>query len=208
MEIKSTSPYGFDSIQEPEDLLKNHWYVKWYAQMQIYMLMESDDKCLFILKNKSTGELRLRIVKLDYDYAEELLKKVERVNKHLKEKPHTEKINEPRLCNDCSMKDICMPEISEESLMPMDSQELIEMLEKRMAIIEDGKEYAKIDRKIKEIVKKLKSNKILIGNFHIIKTTSPLVAYDYPDNIKKKYEIESTRTSIEIIPIDNNQEKK
>ena len=56
-EIKSAAPYSFDSINSIEDIRRHkyHYMRKYLAQLTLYLLMDGNDRGLFLFKNKSTG---------------------------------------------------------------------------------------------------------------------------------------------------------
>ena len=112
VEIKSMSPHIFVAVNSFEDFKKKPWTRGYMAQIQLYMLSKNIDKGIFILKNKSTGELKQITVDLDYDLAEVCLKTAEQINSHIKARTMPDKIKDVLVCKDCPYKLLCCPEIS------------------------------------------------------------------------------------------------
>lgn len=130
LEIKSLHPFIWSKINTYQDLVESakHWIRKYPAQLQLYMLLDNVDRAVWIFKNKSTGHLKEVWADLDYDYAEQLLKKAEQVNQYVAEKtiPPPIKYN-PKICNSCKFfQNVCMQDLDVKptELDPEDRQEL------------------------------------------------------------------------------------
>lgn len=111
VEIKSMSPNIFGIVKCFEDFKKKPWTRAYMAQITLYMLSKNIDKGIFILKNKSTGELRQITVDLDYDLGEACLSTAEQINTHIKNDTLPDRIDDRQKCKDCPFKLICLPEI-------------------------------------------------------------------------------------------------
>ena len=85
LEIKSMSPFVFQSINSISDMTKakHHWLRKYPAQMCIYLLGSNQEQGVFILKNKSSGKWKQIDAILDYQFAEELIKKSDLINEYI-----------------------------------------------------------------------------------------------------------------------------
>lgn len=112
LEIKSMHPAIFDSVYCFEDMKKKPWTRAYMAQITIYMLMQGVDKGIFILKNKSSGELRQITVDLDYELGEACLATAEAINGHIKAGTLPDKMADIQVCKDCPFKLICCPGVS------------------------------------------------------------------------------------------------
>lgn len=78
VEIKSTAghpPETAEGLRDSDGPL----YRRYYAQMQAYLILTNSPEGLMLFKSKQTGEWTCIPVTLDYDYAEALLLKAERV---------------------------------------------------------------------------------------------------------------------------------
>lgn len=111
-EIKSMSPFIFAAVHTFEDFKKKPWTRAYMIQIMLYMMMESIDTAIFLLKNKSTGELKQIQVHLDYEMAEWALKAAEAINKHVAENTLPERIKDIDTCSKCPFKLICQPDIN------------------------------------------------------------------------------------------------
>jgi CRISPR/Cas system-associated exonuclease Cas4 (RecB family) len=112
VEIKSMSPNIFSIVNCFDDFKKKPWTRSYMAQITLYMLFKNVDKGIFILKNKSTGELKQITVDLDYELGEACLKAAEEINKHISEGTLPDRVEDRETCKNCPFKLICLPEIS------------------------------------------------------------------------------------------------
>jgi len=111
VEIKSMSPNVFTIIHSFEDFRKKPWTRVYMAQITLYMLHKNIDKGIFILKNKSSGELKQITVDLDYDLGEACLKTAEAINKHIAENTLPYRIKDIQKCAECPFNLVCLPEV-------------------------------------------------------------------------------------------------
>lgn len=166
LEIKSCSPYMFDSINLVQDLLNGKYaYMKKYpAQLTLYMLMDNKDEAIFLFKNKVNGQLKEIAMKLDYQYGESLLQKVERVNKHIQDNTVPEPIDyDENTCDGCGFLHICLPEIKRTALELCNMPEIEDKLKRLEEIKPIRGEYEKLDKEIKEIFKE--KDNVAVGDF-------------------------------------------
>ncbi len=166
VEIKSCSPYVFKEINTIEDLFNGKYlYLRKYpAQITLYLLLANSDEGYFILKNKLTGELKEIPIVLDYEYAESLLQKAERVNKYIKENIIPDVIPyEEEICGQCGFLHVCLPEIKRDSLEITNDVELEKDIERLDELKPLVSEYNKIDSRIKEKLRE--KEKVVIGHY-------------------------------------------
>ena len=188
VEIKSITPYVFDKINKVEDFSKYWWMVPIPGQLTLYMLGENHEKGLWILKNRGTGQLKEIEYNLDWDYADSLCKKAERINEAVEainnpdpdpqvEYFLPEKLNQVDHCDHCDFKAHCCPDLSYgDGLELSDNKELEKMLELRESLRENYKEYGKIDKIVKAKIKG--ASNVLIGRFHVSGKWVDKKAYD------------------------------
>jgi CRISPR/Cas system-associated exonuclease Cas4 (RecB family) len=112
VEIKSMSPHIYGMVSTFEDFRKKPWTRSYMCQIMLYMLSKNVDKGIFVLKNKSTGELKQVDVSLDYELAEACIKTAETINACLLSGAIPDRITDREKCKDCPYKLICLPEIS------------------------------------------------------------------------------------------------
>lgn len=153
IEIKSMSPWIWERITSVQDLhdAAQPWLRKYPAQMQLYLLLSNSPKGYLILKNKATGELKEIEVGLDYDEAEGLLQRLERVNAHVKAGTEPPPIAyDEHLCGACPFyQRACQPEVIRTALDWRDDAKLAEKLARREALAPAKQEYERLDKEIK-----------------------------------------------------------
>lgn len=168
LEIKSMNPYTFTQIHTAEDIIQSrkHYIRAYAAQGQIYMLLSNSERMVFIFKNKSTGQLKEIWMDLDYQFAEELIQKAVRINRHVNAGTIPDPIpwNED-ICGRCAFAHICLPEARREALDMTDDPELELKLKRRAELAPLRKEYEEIDSEVKTTLKE--KEKVVVGPFLI-----------------------------------------
>ena len=166
IEIKSMSPFVFDSIQDITSLTKGKYaYLRRYpTQLNLYMLMKGIDKAVFLFKNKSTGAYKEVWMSLDYDLGEETLKRAEAINAHVTAGTLPERIANDSQCEDCPFVHICLPYRTGQEV-EIDTGELATMLDRLEELKPVVKEYDEIDGAVKKAVEG--REKILAGDWLI-----------------------------------------
>ena len=166
VEIKSMNPHIFDNMDKVEDLKKYPWTSKYLGQILIYLLLGNSEEGLLILKNKTSGRLKQMEIRLaDYlDLAEELIQKADRINQHIKNGTLPPKINVFKVCSDCPFQAICLPEVlSKGGIEFIDNEALEKSLNRRLELAPLTKEYATIDKQVKEELKRYMQDKTIIN---------------------------------------------
>lgn len=171
-DVKSTSPYVFEKMNSAEDMLfsKRYYHRMYPGQLQIYLLMAGLEVGVFIFKNKLTGEFKPIWMQIDYDFAEQILKRAERVYAALKKESPPERINDFDICKECPFKQICLPDLkSGPGVQALDDMELAAMLDRREALAALAKEFESLDGYIKGVVKPMGEGERICGDF-VLKT--------------------------------------
>lgn len=190
VEFKSINPANFDKLNNADDLKNSFsYYVKgYYDQIQLYLLMNNSDEGIIFLKNKVNGRIKQINIAFDYVYAEAILKKLERVNKCVKEKTYPERIDDRRACGGCAFRHICLPDEASSSIQIEDSVELLDTLEQREKLKEAAKQYEELDEKAKSMCKTKEDGAYLVGgDFQVKVKTQERKTYVVPAEIKDKY---------------------
>lgn len=171
VEIKSMSPNVYVKINSFDDFKKFSWTRSYMAQIMIYMLLKNIDRGIFVIKNKSTGELKQIDVELDYQLAEFCLKTAEAINSHVAAKTLPDRIDDREKCKDCPFKLLCLPEINfGEPLKIADDPKFEDELNKRCELEELAKEYKEIDEIIKDRCKATAGDgnlNVVVGKYHL-----------------------------------------
>jgi CRISPR/Cas system-associated exonuclease Cas4 (RecB family) len=151
IEIKSMSPHIFSTVNSFEDFKKKPWTRSYMAQITIYMLMQGIDKAIFILKNKSTGELKQITVDLDYVLGEACLKTAEAINGHIKARTLPDRIKDIDKCSECPFKTLCLPDVSWGTPLKIcDDPEFQKKLETYLSLEAQSKANEKLYETIRE----------------------------------------------------------
>lgn len=166
IEIKSMSPFVFDSIQDINSLTKGKYaYLRRYpTQLNLYMLMKGIDKAVFLFKNKSTGAYKEVWMDLDWQLGEETLKRAEAVNAHVKAGTLPDRIADDSQCDDCPFIHICLPDHTGAEV-EIDTTDLAEKLDRLEELKVYVKEHNEIDEQVKKAVEG--REKILAGGWLI-----------------------------------------
>jgi hypothetical protein len=108
-----------------------------------------------LLKNKNTGQLKQIIVELDYEYAEELIQKADRINLHVAQGILPDRMEyDEDICPNCSFFMLCLPhEALQAGASLLDDPELEAMLNRREQLKPFVDEYKEIDKAVKEQIK-------------------------------------------------------
>lgn len=186
-EFKSLSDVNFKSINSIEDIKnsKKSYIRNYIAQIMTYLMLSEKEQGILLLKNKSTGELKEIVIDMDYDYMEEILKKVEKVNEAVAKNEPPERYETPD-CMECPFLLKCQPTIvNTEPEIGINNKldeiiDKIEMLKEQIEPIE--KQIKEYDKLKKDLL--LKTNKdIIITNKYMIEkkviSVKPRDGYEY-----------------------------
>jgi len=190
-EHKACSPNIFRSIVQHKtqniSLTKSkyHWVRKYPAQLMIYMLQKGVEYGLWIFYDKVSGRFLFWVMNLDYDYAEELLKRAERANKNAEKGI----IPEPKYKDICTSCDFaltyCFPDKDfGEGFDIISDEDLVEKLQRREELKTAAEEYQAID---KEIKKMFRGKNAVVGDFLIESKKYETTYYNIPNDMKQKF---------------------
>lgn len=166
-EVKSCSPFTYDSIKTAEDIRTHKWTFirKWFHQVALYMVLQGEERYWLLLKNKSTGQIKIIEFTLgdeEWAAADVMTKKAERINEFVQigKMPTPEmKISTPDLCTECEFFDTCLPEMNMGMAAKILTDELASELAMKTARLMElkplSKEYEELDEEIKEQIKAL-----------------------------------------------------
>ena len=126
--------------------------------------------------------MKLVPCRLDYEFAERILQKLERVNSHVAAGTYPDRCEySDGLCAQCPFRHLCLPDKDYGSAEFIADSDFISTLERREELKESVKEYEELDEEVKSRVKPYETD-IIAGNFllkrkHIVKTIQPKAAY-------------------------------
>ena len=161
-ETKSMSPYIWDTIKTLDDMIHSKYsWVRYYpSQLNLYLLMDNNEYGIFILKNKSNGLIKVIDMHLDYELGETLLRKAERINKHVKNGTKPDQIMDADICSRCAFRHLCLPdmgaglEFTEGAIIDMlDEWSALTVKIKSSGIPEDQKRAKQLNEHFKIIFK-------------------------------------------------------
>lgn len=167
VEVKGLSPQEWDKLDSVQDFLNSKkYYVRAYpAQLYIYMYQFGKEKGYFALCNKLTGEIKLIEVPFDYDYAEKILQKAERIYKCIAEEKLPESCEDISVCEYCDLAHVCTANIKRVEADVDVSGELDELIDRKQKLSEAYREYQEVNDLIKKTVgerEKIISNKYVL----------------------------------------------
>jgi CRISPR/Cas system-associated exonuclease Cas4 (RecB family) len=165
IEIKSFNPYIWEKVNSIQDMLngKTIFLRKYPAQLTLYLIMDEKEEGLFILKNKVNGRIKQIPISLDYNYAESLIQKAERINLHVTAGTLPDQIPwEAGACENCSFINICLPSHEHKGVL-LDDPEIEIKLDRRWELKPMADEFNELDREIKDRLKEIPE--AVIGNW-------------------------------------------
>jgi hypothetical protein len=161
-EIKSVNEYTYDKLNNANDLLtSSHWHYRWYVQLQlaIYHVMTRegfDDIGVMWLKNRNIRMIKPISIPFDAKVIDHTFGKAKRVNQHLHDNTDPARIPFTKgICINCDFKFMCNPEEIFKAGKNIVDPEFVAKLKRREAIHEASKEFSKIDKEVKEILKEV-----------------------------------------------------
>lgn len=188
VEIKGLSPFEFDKLNSIDDFFKSkRHYVRGYpAQLQIYMYHFSKEKGFFALTNKLTGQTKFIEMPFDYEYAESLLQKAERIYKALDENTPPDSCDDVNVCENCPLQHIC----GDVKRIPADVElddELETLINRKQELAESKREYEKVDKEIKARVGD--REKVITGSYLIIRNKIERKEYTVAARTEYRFQI-------------------
>lgn len=187
VEIKGLSPFEFDKLNSIDDFFnsKRHYVRGYPAQLQIYMYHFSKEKGFFALTNKLTGQTKFIEMPFDYEYAESLLQKAERIYKALDENTPPESCDDVNVCENCPLQHIC----GDMKRVPADVEiddELETLINKKQELAAAKREYEEVDKQIKARVGE--REKIITGSYLI--TRNKIERKEYTVSARTEYRLQ------------------
>lgn len=168
-ECKSLSRDLFSGIETWKDIEKTYWMKKYIDQGTCYMYGTNEEKMVFILKNKNDSSLKFIPMELDQDRMKSLIEKASLINSCVRSEDPPARIIYDDECQHCPFEQHCLPDISLTGKEIIENTELIEILDKRgdTILMEAHKEYAKLDKLAKAIIKKYNGDILKVPGWEI-----------------------------------------
>lgn len=172
-DVKTIGPYDFPKINAVEDLIysKKTHQRQYPAQLQIYLLQCEQERGLLLFKNKLTGEIKPIWMEIDYDFAEQLLKRAERVYAALEAQKIPDRIQDFDVCKKCAFRELCLPDLKHGAgVQLIDDAELSGLLDRYHDLKALAEEFEDLEDTIKDSAKASGEGEKVCGDF-LIKVT-------------------------------------
>lgn len=175
LEVKTVSPYLWDSCRTIEDLKVDEWMGRYFGQVTIYMFLSGLEHGLFVVQNLN-GQRRYLPFSLDYALADALLAKAGRLSEALTAaEPQIKRIAKPSVCRGCPVFTVCKPPLAYGPGAEFaDEAELIAGLRRRADLLIEYpdrlvKDLEKLDKAIKTTLKeaaaRAKTDTLIVGDW-------------------------------------------
>src|SRR5262245_8005025 len=129
--------YAWEEVEGA--FLRKPWLRKYLGQVTLYSLLKSCELGILLCVNKGTGALAQVTVKLDYDYAESLLRRAERINAHVEAGTLPERIPfDEEVCPRCPFFALCLPDCQGKEPIAFLEDETVERLLEERATYEES----------------------------------------------------------------------
>ncbi len=170
-EIKGLNEFTAGTIETIEDI-RDHssaWVRKYFTQLQTYLFMEKKPFGLFALLGKSSGNFTFVDCPRDDAFiAEHVVAKAKRIRQAVftgEPPPRTLFTTE---CERCGFRHFCSPDIvyGEAPVVLADPpKELVALLERRAEIEDLGREFNRVDKRVKEMLPD--APRVIVGEFEV-----------------------------------------
>lgn len=155
-EIKGLSPFEWDRLNSIDDFYssKRHYVRAYPSQLLVYLWKFEKEKGYFILTNKLTGEIKVIDVPFDWDRADALLKKAERIYAALEDQSGSiipDACEDITVCESCQMRHLCTAAI-ERPPVSIDDGELEAAIDRKNELAPAYGEYNEVNKQIKKLV--------------------------------------------------------
>ena len=189
VEVKGISPFEFGKLNTVEDFLQSkRYYIRQYpAQLQIYMYHFSKLYSFFALTNKLTGETKMIRMDFDWDMADELLKKAERIYKAIDEKKAPDAVEDMAMCEGCKLAHICGVHRGVEPDVELDGG-LNDLIAQKYDLKKYVEQYSEVDKAIKSKVGE--REKVITGDYLVQRKCIQKKPYTVPERTEYRLQIQ------------------
>jgi hypothetical protein len=180
-EIKGLNPFTAGTIERIEDI-RDHasfWVRKYYDQLQTYLDFEKKPLGLFALLDKSAGQIRFIDCPRDDARIAALKAKAARIRDAVRARAVPDRTSATGECERCGFRHLCCPDIDYgDGPVVLDNPELADLLSRRAAIEATGREFARLDKKVKELLPDAPT--VLVGDFEVTARKQDRASYVVP----------------------------
>lgn len=189
VEVKGISPFEFGKLNSVEDFLQSkRYYIRQYpAQLQIYMYHFNKLYGFFALTNKLTGETKMIRMDFDWDMADALLKKAERIYKAIEDNKVPDAVEDMSMCDGCKLAHICGIHRGIEPDLELDG-ELNDLITQKYDLKKYVDQYSEVDKAIKSKVGE--REKVITGDFLVQRKSIQKKTYTVPGRTEYRLQIQ------------------
>ena len=189
VEVKGISPFEFVKLNTVEDFLHSkRYYIRQYpAQLQIYMYHFGKLYGFFALTNKLTGETKMIRMDFDWDMADGILKKAERIYRAIEGKKAPDAVEDMAICEGCRLAHICGIHQGIEPGVELDS-ELNDLIAQKYDLKKYVDQYSEVDKAIKSKVGE--REKVITGDYLVQRMCIQKKSYTVPDRVEYRLKIQ------------------
>lgn len=189
VEVKGISPFEFEKLNTVDDFLQSKkYYIRQYpAQLQIYMYHFGKMYGFFALTNKLTGETKMIRMDFDWDMADSLLKKAERIYKAIEDKKEPDAVEDMTMCDGCKLAHVCGVHRGIEPDVEMDG-ELNDLIVKKYDLKKYADKYSEVDKAIKSKVGE--RDKVITGDYLVWRKCIHKKSYTVPERTEYRLQIQ------------------
>lgn len=189
VEVKGISPFEFGKLNTVDDFLRSKkYYIRQYpAQLQTYMYHFNKLYGFFALTNKLTGETKMIRMDFDWDMADNLLKKAERIYKAIEDKKEPDAVEDISMCEGCKLAHICGVHRGIEPSVELDD-ELNNLIVQKYNLKKYVDQYEEVDSAIKSKVGE--REKVITGDYLVQRKRIYKKSYTVPERTEYRLQIQ------------------
>lgn len=172
-DVKTLNPFIFNKINTIDDFDYKYWTLKWYAQAQIYMYLLGEQIFYFLIKNKSSGEIKIIECERKEKTIELLIEKAKRINRHVKKKKYPRGLGDLEICTTCKFLHLCLPEMTnnKSGTKIIENDEVQAAIETRELHKQAHIEYMMANDFLKAAARETGEGSFVVGNSYFWKVT-------------------------------------
>ncbi len=182
IDVKSMSSHIWDGVfrggsqvyawpEVEEAFTRKPWLRKYLGQVTLYALLRGSERAMLLCLNKGKGALAQVNVELDYEYAESLLRRAERINAHVEAGTLPDRIPfDEEVCPHCPFYAACLPDHAGRDPLAFLEDAVVEGLLEERAEHEDGaRVFNRADDRLKAWAKARPEERLTVGRWFLEK---------------------------------------
>lgn len=188
IEVKAWSPQLVDRIETFDDLFENQWTQSGGYQLLSYLYGANEPLGFLLLDRSGLPALIPVHLETQLERMEAFLQKAERVVDHALAGTLPDFIDNPPACRRCPFfGGSCQPDLNAGDVQVFTDEDFERDLHRWYAIQEQGKEFASLDRKLKDRLRGVENG--ISGPFSITGRWGKYTRYDVPIEVRDKYKV-------------------